>query len=169
LGDEGEPAVIDVQLREQSTGSGPVCRAILGALPQWFGIPASVENYVAMADRSPTVIASRQSEDVGILTVVRHGPHSAEIAVMAVMPALHGQGIGGALLGSVEASLAGDGVEFLQVKTLSASSPDEGYEKTRAFYSAHGFRTLEELPDLWGPDNPAVLMVKVVSPVTGPT
>ncbi len=154
---------MDVELREQSAGSGPVCRQILGALPHWFGIPGSVETYVAMADRSPTVIASRQGEDVGIVTVIRHGPHSAEIYVMAVTPALHRQGIGGAMLRYVEASLAGDGVEFLQVKTLSASSPDEGYEKTRAFYLAHGFRTLEELPDLWGPDNPAVLLVKVVA------
>jgi len=159
---------VDVQLREQPTGSGPVCRQILAALPGWFGIPGSVESYVAMADRSPTVIASHHGEDVGILTVVLHGPYSAEIYVMAVMPGLHRQGIGGAMLRYVEASLARVGVEFLQVKTLSASRPDDGYEKTRAFYCAHGFRTLEELPDLWGPDNPAVLMVKVVARVTGP-
>jgi ribosomal protein S18 acetylase RimI-like enzyme len=158
----------DVHLREQSNGSGPVCRRILDALPRWFGIAASVETYVALADRSPTVVAARHGEDVGILTVLAHGPHSAEISVMAVMPALHRRGIGGAMLRHVEASLAGAGVEFLQVKTLSASSPDEGYAKTRAFYLAHGFRTLEELPRLWGPDNPAVLLVKAVGPVAGP-
>jgi hypothetical protein len=116
-----------VEIRDQSSGSGELCRTILGALPTWFGIPESVEDYVAVAERSPT-------------------------------------GIGGAMLRHTEATLAGAGVEFLQVKTLSASHPDEGYDKTRAFYRAHGFRALQEFPDLWGPRNPALQMVKVVAP-----
>jgi hypothetical protein len=49
------------------------------------------------------------------------------------------------------------------VKTLAASHPDEGYRRTRAFYEAYGFRSLEEFPNLWGPDNPARQMIKVVS------
>jgi hypothetical protein len=63
----------------------------------------------------------------------------------------------------VEGSLARAGVEFLQVKTLSASDPDEGYQKTRAFYLSYGFRSLEEFPDLWSPQNPALQMIKVVA------
>ena len=51
-------------------------------------------------------------------------------------------------------------MEYLQVKTLSPTKPDEGYAKTRAFYSANGFRALEELPTLWDTDNPALQMVK---------
>jgi GNAT superfamily N-acetyltransferase len=152
----------DLRLRDQSTGSGPICRAILDTLPTWFGIPESVEDYVGVADHSPTVIASLADRDVGLLTVLSHSPYSAEIYVMAVVPEHHRRGIGGAMLRHTEDALAHAGVAFLQVKTLSASRPDQGYEKTRAFYLSHGFRPLQEFPDLWGPEKPALQMVKVV-------
>ena len=155
------------QLRDQPTGSGPICRSILSALPAWFGIEESVDDYVAVADRSATVVASLDGEDVGIVTVVSHNQYSAEVYVMAVMPDHHRQGIGRAMLEHVEGSLARAGVEFLQVKTLGPSRPDEGYEKTRAFYLSYGFRPLEEFPDLWNPENPALLMIKTVVPQGG--
>jgi GNAT superfamily N-acetyltransferase len=128
----------------------------------WFGIAASVEDYIATADRSPTVIASLGNEDVGFLTLVRHSRYAAEVSVMAVLPERHRQGIGRALLGYAEGMLAADGVEFLQVKTLAPSRPDVGYDKTRAFYLAQGFRPLEEFRDLWGAENPALQMIKVI-------
>ncbi len=132
------------------------------SLPAWFGIPSSVEDYVATADRSPTVIASLGDEDVGLLTLVRHSRYAAEVYVMAVLPELHRRGIGLALLRHAEGMLAADGVEFLQVKTLAPSKPDEGYAKTRAFYLACGFRPLEEFRDLWDAENPALQLIKVV-------
>ena len=131
-------------------------------LPGWFGIPASVEDYVATADRSPTVIATLGDEDVGLVTLVRHSRYAAEVYVMAVLPSLHRRGIGRALLGHAEGILATDGVEFLQVKTLAPSKPDHGYDMTRAFYLAYGFRPLEEFPHLWDADNPALQMIKVI-------
>jgi hypothetical protein len=67
------------------------------------------------------------------------------------------------MLQHAETSLARDGVEFLQVKTLSAARPDEGYEKSRAFYLAYGFRSLGEFPDLWNPQNPALQMIKTIT------
>ncbi len=152
----------ELQLRVQASGSGSTCRRILAALPTWFGIAESVDDYVAVADRSPTIIASIDGEDVGLLTVVRHGQFAAEVYVMAVLPEHHRRGIGRRMLEHLEESLAGDGVEFLQVKTLSTARPDDGYEKTRAFYLAYGFRALEEFPQLWDPQNPALQMVKAV-------
>ena len=50
------------------------------------------------------------------------------------------------------------------MKTLSDSRVDEGYAQTRAFYLSHGFRTLQEFPNLWGPQNPALQMLKILSP-----
>ncbi len=152
-----------LQIRTQAAGSGATCRRILSTLPTWFGIPESVDEYVATADRSTTVIASLGHEDVGLLTIVRHSRYAAEVYVMAVLPQFHRHGIGRALLSHAEGTLAADGVEFLQVKTLAPSTPDEGYEKTRAFYLAYGFRPLEEFRDLWDVDNPALQMIKVVS------
>jgi ribosomal protein S18 acetylase RimI-like enzyme len=84
---------------------------------------------------------------------------------MAVLPQLHRRGIGKALLGHAEGVLAAEGVEFLQVKTLAPSKPDEGYDRTRAFYRANGFRALEEFPDLWDSENPALQMIKAVPPL----
>lgn len=156
-------AEVDVQLRDQPIGSGSVGRAILGSLPSWFGIQASVEDYVSVADRSPTVIASIDGEDVGFLTLVQHSPYASEVCVMAVLPGHHRRGIGRKMLKRAEGTLGRAGVEFLQVKTLSAMHPDEGYERTRAFYVAYGFRPLEEFPNLWGPENPALQLIKVVA------
>jgi hypothetical protein len=51
------------------------------------------------------------------------------------------------------------------VKTLGPSRPDVGYDKTRAFYLAYGFRPLEEFPLLWDPANPALQLVKSVATV----
>jgi ribosomal protein S18 acetylase RimI-like enzyme len=155
---------IDVHLH----GAGSWCRSLLEQLPTWFGVPASVEDYVATADRHPTLVASLGREIVGILTVVKHFPYTAEIFVMAVLPEHHRQGVGRALLRDAENVLANEGVEYLQVKTLSASKPDVGYEKTRAFYLACGFRALEEFPTLWGSDNPALVMVKAITSKTAP-
>jgi len=155
----------ELRIRDQPVGAGATCRRILKTLPTWFGIPASVEDYVAAADRSPTVIASLGDEDVGLLTLVRHSRYAAEVYVMAVLPELHRQGIGRALLGHAEGMLAADGVEFLQVKTLAPSKPDAGYHKTRAFYLAYGFRPLEEFRDLWDAEDPALQMIKVIPKV----
>jgi len=152
-----------VQLRDQAGGSGSVCRRILAALPTWFGIPESVEDYVAVADRTPTIIASVGGEDVGFLTLVNHNPKAAEIYVMGVLPEHHRHGIGRKMIEYAEESLARNGAEFLQVKTLSASHPDEGYQRTRAFYLACGFIALQEFPELWSPEQPALQMIKVVT------
>ena len=103
-----------------------------------------------------------------MLTLVSHSPYAAEIYVMAVLPEFHRQGIGRALIAHAEHVLAADGVEFLQVKTRGPSRPDEGYDRTRAFYSNYGFRPLEEFPDLWDSENPALQMIKVVS-ASGPS
>jgi ribosomal protein S18 acetylase RimI-like enzyme len=152
-----------VRLRDQATGSGATCREILATLPTWFGIEQANENYVAVAERSPAIVASIDGHDVGILVLVHHSAYASEVYLMAVRPGHHRRGIGRALLLHAETSLARAGVEFLQVKTLSPSADDEGYAKTRAFYLAYGFRPLEEFPDLWDPQNPALQMVKTVS------
>jgi len=78
-----------LRIRDEAGGAGEICRRILTALPTWFGMQASVEDYIAAADRSPTVIASLGDEDVGLLTLVRHGHYAAEVYVMAVVPARH--------------------------------------------------------------------------------
>jgi GNAT superfamily N-acetyltransferase len=149
-------------LRVEQSGSGDVCSLVLKTLPTWFGIPESVADYVASADAHPTVIASADGEDVGLLTLVTHTPYAAEVYVMGVRPEYHRHGIGRAMLERAEEWLSARDIEYLQVKTLSPRHPDPGYAKTRSFYLACGFRPLEEFPDLWSPDQPALQMVKAL-------
>ncbi len=159
-------AAESVVLREVTGGAGRTCAEILSLLPTWFGIPSSNEDYIATADTHPGVIAMVGDDDVGITTVKHHSPYAAEVYLMAVKPAYHRHGIGVQMVRLVEERLAAQGVEFLQVKTLSAASPDAGYAKTRAFWLACGFRPLEEFPTLWDPMNPALQLIKTV-PATG--
>jgi GNAT superfamily N-acetyltransferase len=156
------------QIRVQDDGSGETCRRILAELPTWFGVSESVEDYVAKADEQPTVVATLDGDDVGILTLLVHTPYAAEVYVMGVRPEHHRHGIGRHMLGFAERWLQERDIEYLQVKTLSPRHPDPGYVKTRAFYFAVGFRPLEEFPDLWQPENPALLMVKTLAPLHAP-
>jgi len=145
---------------------------LLRLLPDWFGVESANAHYVAKAHDLPTYLAwpapdspvpGPAGQPVGVLLVARHFPESAEIYLLAVEPALHRQGIGRALVETLEADLLADGVEFLQVKTLGPSHPDACYERTRQFYTRMGFRPLEEILDFW-PGNPCLIMVKVLQP-----
>ncbi len=142
-------------------------RRLLGLLPGWFGIEASNAAYVEAARQLPTYRAwpadgPGRGEAAGVLLARRHFPQSAEIHWLAVDPALHRRGAGGALVRALEADLVADGVEYLQVKTLGPSHPDAGYELTRRFYLSMGFRPLEELHGLWDEQNPCLIMVKAL-------
>jgi GNAT superfamily N-acetyltransferase len=138
---------------------------LLGLLPGWFGIESSVLEYIAEARTRPAYLAwpgtgdGQATEPAGVLLGARHFPASAEIYLMAVDPAWHRRGAGRALVAALEADLAAEGVEFLQVKTQGPARPDAGYAKTRQFYTSVGFRPLEEIHGLW-PGNPCLIMIK---------
>jgi GNAT superfamily N-acetyltransferase len=151
-----------LELRVEPSGAGATCRQVLDALPHWFGIPESVEDYVKAAEANPTVVAALDGQDVGILTLLTHTPYAAEVYIMGVRPEHHRSGVGAAMLRRAETWLGQHDIEYLQVKTLSPRRDDEGYARTRAFYLAQGFRPLEEFPDLWNAENPALQMIKVV-------
>ncbi len=152
-------------IRVREEGSGAICADVLAALPEWFGFPDSVAAYVEAAERNPTVVASVAGRDCGILTLRVHTPYAAEIIVMGVLPEHHRAGIGLAMLEAAESWLAERDVAYLQVKTLSPRHPDTGYAATRAFYFGCGFRPLEEMPELWGEEQPALQMIKSISPL----
>ena len=151
-----------MELVWQEEGAGAVCAEILATVPHRFGISQANEEYRRLADRSATLVAIDDGRAVGFVTVVRHSPHGAELAVLAVRPELHRHGLGRQLVAAAEERLRSEGVEYVQVKTLSASAGDEPYLRTLAFYLALGFRVLEEMPTLWDAANPAVLLVKRV-------
>jgi GNAT superfamily N-acetyltransferase len=141
---------------------GAPVEAILRALPEWFGIEAAIVDYVRAAEKLPTFVALDQGETVGFVTLRPTSESAMEIHVMGVCPEHHRRGIGRALIERAEDYARAAGFTLLHVKTLAPSHPDPSYAATRAFYAALGFRPLEELPQVWGPENPCLLMVEVL-------
>ena len=152
--------MMKINVRGPIFGVASLCEPILIALPEWFGIEESTRQYIRDIETLPTFLVYKGSKVTGFLTVKLHNHYAAEIHVMGVLPESHHQGAGQALLSSCEAYLMQEGVEYLQVKTLSPSDSDVNYARTRAFYSAMGFRPLEEFPTLWGEENPCLQMIK---------
>ena len=139
-----------------------ICESILRDLPGWFGIEEATQAYIAgVADKS-TVVAADSDDFVGFLSLVHHNRYTSEIYVVGVKRAFHRQGIGTRLVTAAVQYLEERKTEYIMVKTLGPSHPDDGYRKTRLFYEKVGFRPLEEIIELWGKDNPCLLMVKKI-------
>lgn len=141
-------------------GKAPVCEPILRSLPEWFGVEAAIRQYTQDIDLLPTLLAFANDQVVGFLTLKYHTTYAAEIYVMGIDPHYHRQGFGRALVERAEILLRQEGLEYLQVKTLSPSVEYEYYARTREFYAAMGFRPLEEIKLIWDAQNPCWLMVK---------
>ena len=140
-------------------GRAIICRSILEALPEWFGIQDARESYIQQADTQPMLTYQDGSQHVGMLTMINHSRINLEIAVMGVLPSHHRQGIGTALIRAAKTYAIKHGVKMLSVKTVADNSPDPSYANTRVFYRAMGFELFEEFPDMWDEYNPCALFV----------
>lgn len=139
-----------------------IASKILNALPDWFGIPESTEEYIRNSMALPMLAATENGRAAGFVAMKENSPFAGEIYVMGVLQEYHRRGTGRALAAAAEEWCAERGHEFMEVKTLDQSNPDKYYAKTRAFYSAVGFRPLECLPTLWDEANPCLIMIKDV-------
>ena len=148
-----------MMVRPLVPGDIPACERVLRGLPDWFGVEASVIEYVESLATSAGFVATVDEEIAGFLGLKRHTAHASEVFVMAVGRDCHRQGVGRALIGATEAYLRKD-AKLLQVKTLGPSHPDAGYARTRSFYLSMGFIPLEETSVIWGAENPCLIMVK---------
>lgn len=144
--------VVEVELPEERSR---LCEDVLRDLPEWFGIEEATAAYIRDVAELPTFGIG----DDAFLSLKLHAPRAAEVYVMGVRRAKHGQGLGSTLLRAAEEYLSARDVEYLQVKTLGPSDPDAGYANTRSFYLARGFVPLEEIHGLWE-HNPCLVMVK---------
>lgn len=77
---------------------------------------------------------------------------------MGILKEFHRKGYGRALLETVKKWAEERNYEYLEVKTLDESFEDPFYEKTRKFYKSVGFKSLEVLLDVCGPENPCLIM-----------
>jgi GNAT superfamily N-acetyltransferase len=155
----------EVVLRGPLTGQGAPAEGIMRALPDWFGIDESIVEYARAADELPTFIAEAGGRVVGFVTLKPTSPFALELHVMGVLPAWHRRGIGRALVERAAAYARAEGSTLLHVKTLAPTQGDPypPYAATRAFYAATGFAPLEVLPQVWGPENPCLIMVRALT------
>ena len=133
---------------------------ILKSLPNWFGIPESTKEYINESSNLPFFTMFNEEDPVAFISIKENNKYTAEIYVMGVHPNYQRQGIGRALINKAIEFLKEGGYEFLQVKTLDESHPDIYYARTREFYLSLGFKPLESIPELWGEDNPCLIMVQ---------
>ncbi|MEM1064786.1 MAG: GNAT family N-acetyltransferase [Pseudomonadota bacterium] len=149
-----------MEIVELSSGDGAFAARVLEALPDWFGIAEARAAYVAHAVAAPMLIAQFDGGPAGYLSFHRHTCAHWEIHSMGVLPAHHRQGAGRALVAAAVAWVRARGGDYLSVKTISARHPDAHYADKRAFYAAMDFEPFEELPTLWGPDLPCLLLLR---------
>ncbi len=138
------------------------CRDLIDALPDWFGLPEANAAYLRNLELLPSWLAIDDGKVAGAITLETHFPESFEIHFMAVHPDYHRQGIGRQLVALLEDEVRQRNGRWLHVKTLAPSHPDPFYARTRAFYLALGFEPLFESDALWGSENPAVILVKML-------
>jgi len=139
--------VIDKEMKSNVTNK------ILRQLPDWFGIEESTMEYINNAKETDFIAAYGADELVGFISIKYNNDYTAEIYVMGVSSSCHKKGIGRKLIHEAEKLTREKGCKFLMVKTLGESHPDVHYKKV-------GFYSLEEIKEIWGEENPCLLMVK---------
>ncbi|KAF1297561.1 acetyltransferase [Enterococcus sp. JM4C] len=135
---------------------------VLTDLPEWFGLPESTKEYIANTKNYATLFVSVGNEVVGFLSIKQTAEKTAEIDCMGILKSAQRQGYGHHLIEETLRWCKERGYLFLQVKTLADTHPDIYYQKTRAFYRAAGFCEVQIFPDLWGPENPCLQMIRAI-------
>ena len=135
-----------------------ICNEILRTLPNWFGIEASIVDYVEKVRIMPFYAALKYDKIIGFVALKIHNLFTAEVCVMGVLQENHRQGVGTLLIKSCEKYCVDNNIEYLTVKTLDESRECDDYKKTRQFYMSMGFRPLEVFPLHWDEDNPCLFM-----------
>ncbi len=153
-----------MKIRLNEDNKSEICEKILRSLPMWFGIESAIIEYIQDVETRPMIVAEVDSENIGFLSLTFHNKWTAEIHVMGVLPQNHRKKVGTNLVAFAKSYLLDHGFQYLTVKTLSESRPNEEYDRTRNFYYSVGFVPVEEFKTLWGEDNPCLLMIMDLKP-----
>ena len=82
-----------------------IARFILEALPDWFGIPESRDEYIEESNGKIFFCAYKDENPIGFLYLKQTGKDTVELAVMGVLKEYHRNGIGKSLFERVSQSL----------------------------------------------------------------
>ena len=133
---------------------------VLRMLPEWFGKEESLVEYIETVDKYPFFGAFKEEECVGFASGLIHHERTGDIYVCGLNPNHHRRGLGRKLYQVLEQYFINQGCEYVMVKTLSSLHPDKHYAGTRKFYEAIGFKEFYTDDDIWGKENPCLIMIK---------
>ncbi len=138
-----------------------IAAKILNDLPEWFGLPESVNEYIENSKEMPFWAVYIENSPVGFIALKETSIYTAEIYVMGILKEFQHKGFGKKLYQTFKLYAQNNNYEFLQVKTVDEGKYEE-YDKTRLFYELMGFKKLECFPMLWDEDNPCLIMICTV-------
>jgi len=136
---------------------------VLRNLPEWFGKEDSLVEYVKIASEYPFFGAFENDECIGFFSGIIHHGRTGDVYVCGVNSKHHRKGLGQKLYQELEQYFIQKGCEYVMVKTLSSLHPDKHYALTRNFYKAMGFKEFYTNYEIWGKDNPCLIMIKSLS------
>ena len=135
-----------------------ITRGILEALPDWFGVEESREEYIRKSADLPLYAAYDGNQPIGFICLKETGKDTAEICVMGVLKEYHRKRVGKALFEEAKKAAVRAGYSFLQVKTVQMGKYAD-YDATNRFYLSLGFKEFEVFPTLWDEWNPCQVYV----------
>ena len=153
---------MDYLLIEDANQKQDIARKILEALPEWFGMEDSREEYIRDSAIHLCFGAFEEEKVVGFLCLKETGKDTVELAVMGVLKEQHRKGIGKNLFELARETGREMGYSFMQVKTVQMGRYEE-YDITNKFYQSLGFKEFEVLPTLWDEWNPCQIYVMALN------
>ena len=149
---------MDIRAITDAAEKQRITRLVLEALPDWFGIPESRENYIRECAGLPYFAAFDKERPIGFICLKETGKDTVELCVMGVLQEYHRHGVGKQLFGKAKETAKQLGYSFLQVKTVQMGKYDD-YDATNRFYLSLGFKEFEVFPLLWDEWNPCQVYV----------
>ncbi len=153
-----EDAGIRIISLEGSAEKRRISRTILEALPDWFGIAESREQYIKESADQPFFTAFDREKPIGFLYLKETGRETIELCVMGVLKEYHRKGVGRKLFEQARERAIHSGYSFMQVKTVQMGRYED-YDATNRFYLSLGFKAFEVFPTLWDEANPCQVYV----------
>ena len=148
-----------IKLITDNSQKPTIVRTVLEALPEWFEVQESREQYIKQSEGQIMVASFDESNNPnGFLCLKQTGKETVELAVMGVLKECHRKGIGRELFALAKKIARDEGYEFMQVKTVKMGVYED-YDRTNLFYQSLGFKELEVFPTLWDEANPCQIYV----------
>jgi len=155
---QAQQSEIDVKEIFDAEDKKRITRLILEALPDWFGIEESREEYIRDSVERPFFAAFCGDRPIGFICLKETGKETAELCVMGVLQEYHRKGVGRMLFEKLRETAKRLGYSFLQVKTVQMGRYED-YDATNRFYLSLGFKEFEVFPLLWDEWNPCQIYV----------